>query len=245
MKVHVSMTALATSLAVAGLTSFAVAQEPMEEEQYQQQLDEEPVADEPSQQQRQGYSPVRPSVFAADAAQPRRPTLVTPIGMSATLGGGLTGFTASRAREFSDVGGGWNARLVVGTRSMIAGEVAYIGSVQDINAIGLDPGAQLLANGGEVLGRVNFLPGMFQPYVLAGAGYVNYNVVNNDFNTSSINNSDNLVQFPIGAGMAFRYEGLVVDARGTFRPTVEGDLFANGENGMQSWGTNLSAGFEF
>jgi hypothetical protein len=226
-----STIALGAALAFIGAASSAAAQY---DQQYGQQYD-----------QQSSMMTVRPSVFQSDAPQPHRPNLVTPFGISATLGGGVTGFTASRAREFSDVGGGWNARLVIGTRSIIAGEIAYLGTVQDVEAVGLDGGAQLLSNGGELLGRVNFLPGMFQPYVVAGAGFTQYNLVNDDFNVSSVNNSDGVVNFPVGGGLAFRYEGLLVDARGTFRPSVEGDLFDEGGNDMHTWNANLNAGFEF
>lgn len=192
----------------------------------------------------QYMAPVRPSVFAPNSPEPHRPNLVTALGMSASLGGSVNAFTGSTARNFTDTGGGWNARLTVGTRSFLAGEVAYVGTIQDVEAFGLDSGAQLLSNGGELLARVNLLPGMVQPYVIGGGAYVNYNIVNDDFNTSSLEGSDNVFQFPVGAGVAFRYEGLVIDGRGTFRPTVEEDMFGDGA-AMESWSANLSGGIEF
>jgi hypothetical protein len=189
-------------------------------------------------------SPVQPSVFDPNGSQPHRPNLVTPVGIGMTLGGGVTGFTGERARNFTSTGGGWNARLVIGTRSVIAGELAYAGGIQDVNAIGLDNGATLLSNGGELLGRLNLLPGMVQPYVFGGVAYVNYRLMNEDYNTSSVSASDDVVQFPVGAGLAFRYDGLLVDARGTFRPTIEEDMFDDGE-GMESWSASLGVGAEF
>ena len=194
-----------------------------------------------------GYDPmstVRPSLFAPNMPEKHRPNLLTPIGIGATLGGGALGFTGSRARDFTDAGGGWNARLIVGTRSFIGGELAYIGGVQDISAVGLDSSAKLLSNGGELLARVNLLPGMFQPYVVGGAGYMNYHLVNDDFNTSAIDNNDNVVQFPVGGGLAFRYDGLLIDARGTIRPTSGGNLFGD-DSTQHQWNANLNAGFEF
>jgi len=231
MKGYVLVTALGSGLAVLAAGGVAGAQyEPQYEPQYAPEYEYK--------------SPVRPSVFAADAPQPHRPDLISPIGVSAMLGGAVTGFTAEDARDSTDTGGGWNARLIVGTRSMIAGELAYVGTIQDVNALGLDSDAQLLGNGGELVARVNFLPGMFQPYVFGGAAYVHYNLVNDDFNTSSINDSDNVVQFPVGAGLTFRYEGLVVDGRGAFRPTADADLFGD-DSKMHTWSANLNAGFEF
>lgn len=192
----------------------------------------------------QPMSSMRSSLFAPNMPEKHRPNLLTPFGVGATLGGGAVGFTGSRAKDFSDSGGGWNARLIVGTRSVIGGELAYIGSVQDVSAVGLDNSAKLLSNGGELLARVNLLPGMFQPYVVGGAGYTNYHLVNDDFNTSSVRNNDNVVNFPVGGGLAFRYDGLLIDARGTFRPTTGGDMFED-DASMNTWNANLNAGFEF
>src|SRR5690606_34402597 len=70
-----------------------------------------------------------------------RPNTLTPFGMSATGGGGVTGFTDEEARDFSEVGGGWDARFVLGTRTPVAGEVAYLGSSRSVSALGLDDSA--------------------------------------------------------------------------------------------------------
>ena len=190
-------------------------------------------------------STMRESVFAAGAADdPYRPETVTPMGMSAMVGGGVTGFTEEEPRSFSEVGGGWDARLVIGTRTIIAGELAYLGSSRDVAALGLDESAFLQGHGGEAAARLNLLPGLFQPYLLAGAGFTRYTLTNEDFNTSSIDDSATVAHFPLGVGAALRYEGFVADARGVFRPTVEGDMFSD-DSEMHTWGANLSLGAEF
>lgn len=217
MKSHVLMAAIGGAVCALGVAELAAAQEYM--------------------------APVRPSVFRPNAPEPHSSNLVTAIGISASLGGSVNGFTGSAARAYTATGGGWNARLTVGTRSFIAGEVAYVGTIQDVDAIGLDDGAQLLSNGGEALARLNLLPGLVQPYVVGGGAIVNYRLVNDDFNTSSIDGADTMVQFPVGAGVAFRYEGLVIDGRGTYRPVIDDDMFA--QDTMATWSANLSGGFEF
>lgn len=186
----------------------------------------------------------RQAVFMGDAQDSHRPDTASSLGMSATLGGGVSGFTDQRVTDFTEVGGNWDARLAIGTRNIIAAELAYIGSSRDVAALGLDTNAFLQSHGGEVAGRLNLLPGVFQPYVLAGVGFTRYDLTNEDFNTSSISSSETVAHFPLGAGAALRYEGFIVDARGTFRPAVEGNLFSE-ESEMHTWGANLSLGAEF
>lgn len=188
---------------------------------------------------------MRESVFGDNMNKDlyRPDTLIAP-GMSATLGGGVSGFTQEEPREFSDIGAGWDARFTVGTRSIIAGEIAYIGTSRDVTALGLDSSAFLQSHGGEVDARLNLLPGMIQPYILAGAGFTYYQLTNEDFNTSSIADSETVAHFPLGVGAALRYEGFVVDARGVYRPTLQGDLFSE-DTQMNTWGANLNLGTEF
>lgn len=173
------------------------------------------------------------------------PDFITSVGMSVTGGGGVTGFTDGAARDYSGVGGSWNARFAVGTRSILAGEIAYLGTGQDINALGLDNQANLMSNGGELAARLNILPGIVQPYLLAGVGYAHYELVGEDFNTSSVESSDDVAYFPLATGVAFRYEGFIADARGSFRPVASGSMFDDGGGELHSWNANLNAGVEF
>lgn len=188
---------------------------------------------------------MRESVFGDNMNKDMyRPNTLTTMGMSATLGGGVSGFTQDVPREFSEIGGGWDARFTVGTRSIVAGEIAYVGTSRNVTALGLDSSAYLQSHGGEVDARLNLLPGMVQPYILAGAGFTYYQLSNEDFNTSSIADSETVAHFPLGVGAALRYEGFVVDARGVYRPTLEGNLFAE-DSQMNTWGANLNLGTEF
>lgn len=173
------------------------------------------------------------------------PDLVTPFGVALSLGGGVRGFTEEDARDVIDEGGAWDARVLFGSRSIIALEAAYVGSASDVVALGLDPDATLMQNGVEGALRLNILTGMWQPYVLAGAGWSRYTVTNEDFNTSSVESEDDVAQFPLGAGVAFRYEGLVLDARGVYRPTASAELVPDDDGNMPSWAADLTAGIEF
>ncbi len=146
------------------------------------------------------------------------------LGTALTMGGGVTGFTDEGARDYANVGGAWDLRLVVGTRRAVAVEAAYSGNAADINALGLDNSAALVSTGLEAAVRYNVLTGSWQPYVVAGAGWRRYDLTSADFNTSDVNNRDNVMEIPVGAGMSYRHQGLVADLRATFRSAVGTDL---------------------
>src|SRR5688572_18357958 len=71
------------------------------------------------------------------------PALVTPFGVSAAVGGGFTSFVRNDVRDFTRVGGAWQARLVFGTRYHWGFEASYSGSEQNVEALGLDDSAAL------------------------------------------------------------------------------------------------------
>jgi hypothetical protein len=150
--------------------------------------------------------------------------LITRIGMAATVGGGVVDFLDGEARDLGDMGGAWEARLTVGTRLPVAIEAAYVGSVHNIDALGLDTSAVLLGTAVETDLRVNFTTWMLQPYVFGGIGYTRYNVSNEDFNTSSVNDQEEMGHIPVGAGLGYQFGGLLVDLRGTVRPAFQDDL---------------------
>src|SRR4030095_59898 len=51
----------------------------------------------------------------------------SPCQVSLTVGGGVADFVTSSTRAQTDIGGSWDARLTVGTRSVIALEAGYMG----------------------------------------------------------------------------------------------------------------------
>ncbi len=178
-----------------------------------------------------------------------RPKLFTLVGTSVTMGGGFTGFTDSKTRDYADVGGEWDFRVVVGTRRTLAVEAAYTGNAADITALGLDRSAALISTGVEAAVRVNLAMADWQPYVVAGAGWRRYDLTGADFNTSSVAGEDNVLEIPIGAGVSYRYRGFVGDARATLRPSFDNDLIA-GPTGsprptLHNWTASLMGGWEF
>ena len=65
-------------------------------------------------------------------------------GIGVSLGGGVAGFTQDDMRDTTDDGGAWGVRVAFGTRSLFGVEAEYIGSAQNINALGLDNATQRL-----------------------------------------------------------------------------------------------------
>jgi outer membrane protein OmpA-like peptidoglycan-associated protein len=169
--------------------------------------------------------------------------------MSLTVGGGVTGFIDDEMRSFTETAGSWEGRLTLGTRQRLAIEASYLGSVQSVETLGLDEDAVLISNGVGGALRLNALTGNAQPYVIAGAAWRRYDVVNDDFNTSSMNDDDNVLETPVGLGLNLRYGRLILDARGVYRRVFYDDLIqtvpGQDEPDLHNWNANLMGGFEF
>jgi hypothetical protein len=180
------------------------------------------------------------------------------IGTSVQVGGGAFGFTDEETNDFTNTGGSWTARLVLGTRMPLALEAAYIGTANDIDALGLDSSAVLLGNGAEANVRWNIMSTLFRssidtgighidPYVFGGIAYKRYSLVNDDFNTSSVRENDNVGEVPMGGGLAWMVGGFAVDARGEFRYAFSDRLFSGteAENNLNNWNVSARLGWEF
>lgn len=185
------------------------------------------------------------SAAFAQAPQGRSdsPHLLTPVGMSAMVGGGTFNYVENNANAATQMGGSWTARLQVGTRSMLGGEVGYVGTAQPINALGLDGGAMLLGNGVEGAVRVNLLSGAVQPYALVGVAWKYLSIQNAAYNTSSILDNDHLFEIPAAVGVAYRYSRFVADLRLGYRAALQTQLIPRGN--LSAWDAGLRVGVEF
>lgn len=171
-------------------------------------------------------------------------------GIAVALGGGVEGFTDNTARTNTNDGGSWNLRLALGTRSPIGFEAAYIGSAQTIDALGLDTSALLVGNGVEGKLRINLLDANIQPFAFGGVGWRHYNLTRSDFNTSAISESDDVIEIPVGAGIATKWQGFMFDARGEYRFATQEDLMPSlnetgSEASLHRWGVNANVGVAF
>lgn len=222
--------------------------QPMEETAPDSRMDEPgmaPIHEEGSKPSGQDTTIMEaPTYVVVPPAEEKEPKKKSGPGVSITAGGGVFGFSDGAVNDVADVGGAYSARLGVGTRSLISLELAYEGTAQNIDAIGLDRSSVLLSNGVEGDLRFNMGTAKLQPYVFGGAAWKRYDIVNDDFNQSAIRDNDDVVEFPVGGGLAFRSNGLVLDARGAYRFATDQDLFP-GDVNLNNWQATLRAGVEF
>lgn len=175
--------------------------------------------------------------------QKKRALLTKGVGLGVEVGGGVQQFLGRTASSVTDPAGAWTARLVVGTRSHIAGEAAYIGSAQALDALGVSDRARLTSNGVEGLLRVNVLRGAFQPYAAAGYTFRRYNISNSAVNTSSVADAANVNELPVAAGLAYRFKPLVTDVRFTLRNAFGTPLIPDAN--LSTYSVDAKVGFEF
>jgi hypothetical protein len=177
------------------------------------------------------------------------------MGFTIAAGGGTSGFTSSGLRDSTNFGGDWDVRLTIGSRSPLAFEASYIGSAQTISGLGVSNNAMLIGNGAQGALRLNLTTDLaVQPFVFGGAAWRRYNLRNNSNATSDVGNKDDVMEFPVGAGIAGKFMGFVVDARGEFRYTTNADLITttsepvigvSNSDTMHRWGVNANIGYEF
>jgi hypothetical protein len=173
----------------------------------------------------------------------------TRYGASISAGGGVSGFTQSTMRATTHDGGAWGVRGAIGLTSYLGGEAEYTGSVQSIDAPGLDNDALLVSSGVQGDLRVNVLPrSKVQPYVFGGVAYRHYEVTRDSFNRSRIREDDDVLEIPMGVGVGWSYRGLLLDARGEYRYANYEDLVpetASAHADMHRYGVNGSIGATF
>jgi hypothetical protein len=183
------------------------------------------------------------------------PELPSGIGIGLNVGGGISGFTDRSIRDAvqSDVGGLWDARLSLGTHMPLGLDVSYVGTAVDAQSLNGTPNGTLIGTTVEGALRFNVLPHFdWDPYVFAGAGWQHYDVNNMRLavSDSGMQQSDDFVEFPMGAGLSFRDPGgFTFDLRGTFRAATKStllfdprtDSYAN----LHMWEASASLGYEF
>ena len=173
------------------------------------------------------------------------------IGLAIMAGGGVTAFTEEATRGETTVGGSWDVRALVATRTWIGFEASYIGGANPIKALGVSGNSKLVRNGVEGAVRVQ-LPlhdrgTLLEPYVVGGVGWNAYRVTYvNTYSASVTTSSDNTVAVPFGAGFMVGYKGVVADLRSTIRPTYRQTILGSqGSTGLTNWDVGAMIGFEF
>jgi hypothetical protein len=180
------------------------------------------------------------------------------IGVAITVGGGVTGFTDKTMRDrTSSVGGLWDLRITIGSNIPLGIDVNYMGSAANITGLLSGQSGTLIGTTVEGALRYNILPhARWTPYIFAGAGWQRYDVTSTKASlvTSGLNDTDNLLEFPLGAGVSYRGHRLMVDVRGTFRATRDQNLVlttpalsptSNDYAPMHTWAASAAIGYQF
>jgi hypothetical protein len=175
---------------------------------------------------------------------------VDTIGLGFSVGGGVDDFASDTMRSTTSMGGGWNARLTIGTKQYVAFEGSYIGSAQGLDALGVDSDAILLGNGAQAALRVNVLRNYYvQPFLYGGVAWRRYDVSNTDINTSDVADQDDVLEIPAGVGLSGYVGGFMADIRGEYRFSQYEDLAPSrnnaGEANLDRWGVTGNLGFAY
>jgi hypothetical protein len=183
------------------------------------------------------------------------PRLISDIGIAMTVGGGVSGFTdrTMRSAMTDNVGGLWDFHVALGTHVPIGVEVGYVGTASTMQSLSGFANGTLVGSAVEGDLRWNILwRRPWTPYVFAGLGWQHYSAVDNTLTTadSGMKNSDNVAEFPVGAGLSFRdASGFVLDLRGTYRATTSSTLLfdprTNQYASLQTWEAGAALGYEF
>ena len=188
-----------------------------------------------------------PAIVALSGAARAEPLVDTSA--SVVVGGGLTGFTDGAMRQATSPGLLWTLRLTIGSRTLLGFEVDYAGAASDLDMLGVH-GGTLEATTVDGLVRLGLRPhGTWNPYVFGGIGVQRYDLVGGTRSLlePAMRTQEDSVAFPAGIGVHLRHDGLVFDARGTYRASLADGLVPRDTGGyapMSAWEASVAAGFE-
>jgi hypothetical protein len=177
------------------------------------------------------------------AQQHRRHNIVfAPSEVSLTTGAGVSNYFGSGVTGALDPGAAWDARVTVGTRSIIAVEAGYVGSTNSFDMPGERSG-HIVSNGLDGDLRLQ-VPTRVEPYIFGGVGYNHMST----FNRATIGSTgDDQLTVPAGAGLT-GYIGrhATVDLRGTYRFTPDNStLFVAPTSDLHQWVAQARVGYMF
>lgn len=183
---------------------------------------------------------------AAVATSAGDDTLV-PIGLAVTAGGGYAGFLNDEVNDFVDPGGGWDARVLMGTKTWVGFEAAYLGTSNEFDALGVRDDASLVGHGASAALRLGLLPAAydFRPYLLAGASWMHYSIKDADDDSAPLRDSGDVFSVPLAGGFSYGYDWLFADLRVQFAPSFSEDLLRDSADGnVGTWRAVANIGFE-
>lgn len=188
----------------------------------------------------------------ATAGAARAEAKFSPHMTSLTIGAGASQFVRRRLGDEVSTAVSWDARLVIGTRTPIAFELEYLGSLakeHDPFAGAFPAGAKLTTSqvGGNA--RFNLLRGRVQPFFTAGAGWINFHSFSRDVAlvaASHFRHDANAAVFPFGAGLAGYFgRHAVIEARASYELVTGAREFTNQPVRPDLWVAQLSGGWAF
>jgi hypothetical protein len=192
-------------------------------------------------------------LLAPRLARAEPPPVWAGKGIALVAGGGIGGFADRSARDMisTSIGGAWDVRATLGSRMPVALDVSYAGSAANLRGPGAGDQGVLGGTAFEAAFRYNLAPGAtWSPYGFVGIGWQRYHVTGATFDLTDagMRGRDDLAVFPVGMGLLWRpLDGLVVDVRGTARPTFGNELLradANHYVPMDSWELAAAIGYE-
>ncbi len=165
-----------------------------------------------------------------------------------TLGGGVANFVKGQTEAQTTPGGAADARLTIGTGTPLAFEVNYLVTLSREHVpTGFNP-PELTTSTLSGNGRVNFTLWRVQPFLTAGAGWVNLHSFGRDIAPTAathFKHDINAVAIPLGGGVA-TYLGshAVLDARFNYQLIADKD-FTSFHERPDMWNATLNAGYSF
>ena len=181
--------------------------------------------------------------------------LMSRYGVIASVGGGVEGFTSKTMRDTTSPAGLWDVRIEAGSQLPVSIEAAYVGTAATVDALRGTGSGTLVGSTVEGDVRANVISDSpLRPYAFLGVGWRRYDVTQVDFTVADagMNDHDNVIEFPMGAGVDYRYGALRADVRFTVRAVTDNNLVLNSVNAaannyapMHTWGATARVGFEF
>jgi hypothetical protein len=172
------------------------------------------------------------------------------IGFGLMVGGGYQDFTNQTLKNTTNAGGSWDARFVLGLKSVVALELAYVGTTQQIAPLGTSTASYLTSNGGEGALRINIpiIRGqmLIEPFGFVGIGGARYSISHyNQAVLSDFTSTDTVMTVPVGGGFAFATRALLLDVRGSWVPTYYDNILPGTSGALNHWGVGGNIGVMF
>jgi hypothetical protein len=172
--------------------------------------------------------------------------IFAPNSIGLVTGAGVGNYFGSAVQQV-DAGPNWDARVILGTRSIMAVEAGYTGGTNEANPNGAN-NAHLNTNGIDGTFRLQ-LPFKAQPYIFSGVGWQRMTLDNAfaDGNVSArYTTRDDQLVVPAGGGFA-GYIGrhLTLDARGTYKYVTNNDITIMSDRALHQWVAQARVGYVF